>query len=62
MRNTARQTRENRTLTIDFQDETTYFQLLGDSKAFVELVIAFILSIGFQLKHKAAFLRFLGES
>jgi hypothetical protein len=53
MRNTTRQTRENRTITIDFQDETTYFQALGDGKAFVELVMAFILSIGFQLKHKA---------
>lgn len=53
MCNPARQARENRTITIDFQDETTYFQLLGDGKTFVELVIAFILSIGFQLKHKA---------
>jgi len=53
MRNTARQTRENRTITVDFQHEATYFQLLGDGKAFVELVMAFILSIGFQLKHKA---------
>jgi hypothetical protein len=47
------QTRHNRTITVDFHDETTYFQLLGDRKAFVELVMAFILSIGFQLKHKA---------
>jgi hypothetical protein len=46
------QTRHNRTITVDFHDETTYFQLLGDGKAFVELVVAFILSIGFQLKHK----------
>src|SRR5713101_2068839 len=53
MRNTARQTRENRTITVDFQNEATYVQLLGDGKAFVELVMAFILSIGFQLKHKA---------
>src|SRR5258705_1583676 len=53
MRNTARQTRENRTITIDFHNKATYFQLLGDGKAFVELVMAFILSIGFQLKHKA---------
>src|SRR5262245_9514564 len=53
MRNITRQTRENRTITIDFQDETTYFQALGDGKAFVELVMACILSIGFQLKHKA---------
>jgi hypothetical protein len=48
----ARQTRENRTITIDFQNEATYFQLLGDGKAFVEFVIAFILSFGFQLAHK----------
>ena len=53
MRNTARQTRENRTITVDFQDEATYFQLLADGRTFVELVLAFILSIGFQLKHKA---------
>src|SRR6266446_992216 len=53
MRSTARQTRENRTITVDFQNEATYFQLLGDGKAFLECVMAFILSIGFQLKHKA---------
>src|SRR5499426_1443008 len=53
MRNTARQTRENRTLTVDFQNETTYFQLLGDGKAFVECVLAFLLALGFQLAHKA---------
>ena len=29
------------------------FQLLGDGKAFLECVLAFILSLGFQLKHKA---------
>ena len=50
----AKPTRENRTITVDFQNETTYFQLLGDGKAFVELVLAFIMSLGFQLKHKAA--------
>src|SRR5262250_2067885 len=53
MHNTARQTRANRTITVDFQNEATYLQLLGDGKAFVELVMAFILSLGFQLKHKA---------
>ena len=53
MQNTARQTRDNRTITVDFQNEATYFQLLHNGKAFVELVVAFILSIGFQLKHKA---------
>src|SRR5215831_16367096 len=53
MRSRARQTRENRTITVDFQNEVTYVQLLGDGKAFVELVMAFLLSLGFQLKHKA---------
>src|SRR6266536_2949818 len=53
MRNTARQTRENRTITVDFQNETTYVQLLGDGKAFVECVLAFLLTLGFQLLHKA---------
>src|SRR5690349_17709316 len=43
MRITARQTCENRTITVDFQNEATYFQLLGDGKAFVECVLAFLL-------------------
>jgi hypothetical protein len=46
-------TRENRTITVDFQNEALYFQLLGDGKAFLECVLAFILSIGLQLTHKA---------
>jgi hypothetical protein len=49
----ARPTRENRTITIDFQNEATYRQLLGDGKAFLEFVCAFLLAMGFQLKHKA---------
>src|SRR6266566_5061951 len=49
----AKQTRENRTITVDFRDDATYFQLLGDGKAFVECVMAFLLSLGFQLAHKA---------
>jgi len=53
MRNTGRQTRENRTITVDFHNEAAYYQLLGDGKAFVECVLAFILSLGFQLTHKA---------
>ena len=55
MRNTARQTRDNRTITVDFHDEETYFQLLDDGKAFVELVSAFILALGFQLRHQATY-------
>jgi hypothetical protein len=50
----ARPTRQNRTITVDFQDEATYFQLLGDTKAFVEFVLAFLLSLGFQLLPKAS--------
>jgi hypothetical protein len=53
MQKQAHQTRENRTLTIDFQNEATYCQLLGEGKAFLECVLAFLLSLGFQLKHKA---------
>jgi hypothetical protein len=53
MRQTAKRTRENRTIPVDFQNEATYFQLLGDGKAFVEFVLAFLLSLGFQLTHKA---------
>src|SRR5256886_549122 len=49
----AKPTCENRTITVDFQDETTYFQLLGDGRAFVECVLAFLLALGFQLLHKA---------
>jgi hypothetical protein len=47
MRNTIRQTRQNRTITVDFHNEATYFRLLGDGKAFVEFVLAFVLALGF---------------
>ena len=53
MRSQAKQPRANRTITVDFQHEATYFQLLGDGKAFLEFVFAFLLSLGFQLTHKA---------
>jgi hypothetical protein len=53
MRSRAQQPRENRTITVDFHTEATYFQLLGDGKAFLEFVFAFLLSMGFQLTHKA---------
>jgi hypothetical protein len=48
MAQTTKTTRQNRTLTVDFQDSSTYFELISDGKAFVEFVLAFILSIGFQ--------------
>src|SRR5216684_2372266 len=53
MRNTTHQTRENRPITVDFHNEAPYTQLLGNGKAFIECVVAFLLSIGFQLAHKA---------
>ena len=53
MSTAAKQTRENRTITVDFRDDATYVQLLGDGKAFVECVCAFLLALGFQLAHKA---------
>jgi hypothetical protein len=49
----AKPTRNNRTITVDFRDEATYFHLLSDGKAFLECVCAFLLALGFQLKHKA---------
>jgi hypothetical protein len=53
MRKTARQTRDNRTITVDFHDEPTYLKLLDDRKACVEFVLAFLLALGFRLKHQA---------
>ncbi|HSF29248.1 MAG TPA: hypothetical protein VLK82_02065 [Candidatus Tectomicrobia bacterium] len=52
MAQTTQVTRQNRTLTVDFQDPSTYCELINDGKAFVEFVFAFILSLGFQLAHK----------
>jgi len=54
MGHATKPTRQNRTITVDFHDETTYFQLLGDRKAFVECVLAFLLALGFQLTHQAS--------
>jgi hypothetical protein len=52
MAQAAKAPRQNRPLTVDFHDHATYSQLLGDTKAFIEFVLAFILSLGFQLHHK----------
>src|SRR2546429_5451769 len=49
----AKPTRESRTIIVDCQNETTYVQLLDDGKAFLELVMAFPLALGFHLAHKA---------
>ena len=48
MGNAAKSTRQNRTLTVDFHDETTCVALLGNTKALVEFVLAFHLSMGLQ--------------
>jgi hypothetical protein len=53
MGNAAKATRENRTMTVDFQEDSTYLQLLSDGKAFVEFIVTFLLALGFQLTHKA---------
>jgi hypothetical protein len=49
----AKPRHENRTITVDFRDEATYFRLIADGKAFVECVLAFLLALGFQLTHQA---------
>lgn len=53
MGHNAKPTRHNRTITVDFRDASTYFELLSDGKAFVDFVLACILALGFQLTHKA---------
>jgi len=53
MRSQAKPPRENRTITVDFRDEATYFRLIADGRAFLECVLAFLMALGFQLKHKA---------
>ena len=53
MATAATRTRQNRTITVDFHDEATYMRLFGDGRAFLECVLAFVMSLGFQLKHKA---------
>jgi hypothetical protein len=53
MRHTARPTRDNRTMTVDLPNEATYDQLLGDGKACIACVLAFLCALGFPLKHQA---------
>jgi hypothetical protein len=36
MGQSAKATRQNRTMIVDFHDASTYLQLLSDGKAFVE--------------------------
>ncbi len=51
-RNVCRKKRQNRTVHVDFQDESTYHRLIEDGSSFVEFVVAYVLSIGFQFAHK----------
>ncbi len=44
--------RQNRTITVDFNSEATYHQLCDDGPCFIDFVVSFILSIGLKLKHK----------
>ena len=53
MERTAKPIRENRTITVDFHDETTYFALVGTTQAFIEFVLAFMLAIGVGLSTSA---------
>ncbi len=48
----SKRPRQNRTITVDFNDEATYHQLCGDGRGFIDFVVAFIASIGFALNHK----------
>jgi hypothetical protein len=52
MAQAAKPTRHNRTITVDFHNEATYFALCSAGKVFIEFVLAFFLSLGFQLLHK----------
>src|SRR5262245_4477738 len=53
MSTAATRTRANRTRTVDVRDAALSMQLLGDGKAFVEFVCAFLLALGLQLAHTA---------
>jgi len=43
---------KNRTIVVDFGEESYYQNIIGNGKAFLEFVMAYIMSIGFQLLHK----------
>ena len=44
--------REDHTVTVDFRSKAAYYRLITDGRAFVAFVVGFIISIGFELKHK----------
>ena len=40
---------KNRTIVVDFGDESQYLKIISDKKTFLEFVITYIFSLGFQL-------------
>jgi hypothetical protein len=52
MKRTSARKNEDRSITVDFQTKAKYHALCTDGKVFVEFVVAFIASLGFQLLHK----------
>lgn len=51
MKRPSKRKYDNRTIPVAFQDEANYQRLCQDGRAFVECVVMFIISRGFQLKH-----------
>jgi hypothetical protein len=45
---------QDRTIVVDFHDESTYFALLNQGRVFIDFVVASVLALGFQLKHSPA--------
>ena len=43
---------KNRTIIVDFGDEDKYQTVISSGKFFLEFVLAYVLSLGFQLLHK----------
>ena len=44
---------KNRSIIVDFGDENNYQTVISEGKSFLEFVLAYILSLGFQLLHKS---------
>lgn len=44
--------RKNRTVHVDFHNEAAYYDLIDNGPVFLDYVIAYVLSIGFQFFHK----------
>jgi hypothetical protein len=52
MSNPPKRPRQNRSITVDFNSEATYHRLCQNGPGFLDFVVAFLLSLGFQLRHK----------